>query len=114
MYDPNDDTDVTSGTTDGAQMERTSPPVRRQEGDDGPGPAGGEGTSEGRGAGAGKGKGKGKGKAAGAPRQGDSEAARRIDALEAGDYGGAGPEEEEEDLAERFTRCLLEDASGGY
>ena len=28
MYDPNDDTDVTSGTTDGAQMERTSPPVR--------------------------------------------------------------------------------------
>ena len=85
-----------------------------REGDDGP--AGGEGTSEGRGAGAGKGKGKGKGKAAGAPRQGDSEAARRIDALEAGDYGGAGPEEEEEeeDFAERFTRCLLEDASGGY
>ena len=31
MYDPNDDTDVTSGTTDGAQMERTSPPVRLQE-----------------------------------------------------------------------------------
>ena len=30
MYDPNDDTDVTSGTTDGAQMERTSPPVRLQ------------------------------------------------------------------------------------
>ena len=28
MYDPNDDTDVTSGTTDGAQMERASPPVR--------------------------------------------------------------------------------------
>ena len=26
MYDPNDDTDVTSGTTDGAQMETTSPP----------------------------------------------------------------------------------------
>ena len=25
MYDPNDDTDVTSGTTDGAQMETTSP-----------------------------------------------------------------------------------------
>ena len=55
-----------------------------------------------------------KGKAAGAPQQGDSEAARRVDALEAGDYGGAGPEEEEEDFAERFTRCLLEDASGGY
>ena len=69
-------------------------------------------TSEGRGAG--KGKGKGKGKAAGAPRQGDSEAARRVDALESGDYGGAGLGEEEEDLAERFTRCLLEDASGGY
>ena len=31
MYDPNDDTDVTSGTTDGAQMERTSPPVRVRE-----------------------------------------------------------------------------------
>ena len=32
MYDPNDDTDVTSGTTDGAQMERTpSPPVRLHE-----------------------------------------------------------------------------------
>ena len=61
-----------------------------------------------------KGKGKGKGKAAGAPRQGDSEAARRVDALESGDYGGAGLGEEEEDLAERFTRCLLEDASGGY
>ena len=27
MYDPNDDTDVTSGTTDGAQMESTSSPV---------------------------------------------------------------------------------------
>ena len=41
--------------------------------------------------------------------------ARRVDALEAGDYGGAGPEEEEEeDFAERSTRCLLEDASGGY
>ena len=26
MYDPNDDTDVTSGTTDGAQMETTSAP----------------------------------------------------------------------------------------
>ena len=49
-----------------------------------------------------------------APRQGDSEAARRVDALESGDYGGAGLGEEEEDLAERFTRCLLEDASGGY
>ena len=47
-------------------------------------------------------------------RQGDSEAARRVDALESGDYGGAGLGEEEEDLAERFTRCLLEDASGGY
>ena len=83
---------------------------------EGDGPAGGEGTSEGRGKGKGKGKGrgKGKGKAAGAPRQGDSEAARRVDALEAGDYGGAGLGEEEEDLAERFTRCLLEDASGGY
>ena len=41
-------------------------------------------------------------------------AARRVDALESGDYGGAGLGEEEEDLAERFTRCLLEDASGGY
>ena len=61
-----------------------------------------------------RGKGKGKGKAAGAPRQGDSEPARRVDALESGDYGGAGLGEEEEDLAERFTRCLLEDASGGY
>ena len=31
MYDPNDDTDVTSGTTDGAQMETTSAPdVRYQ------------------------------------------------------------------------------------
>ena len=79
------------------------------------GPAGGgAGASEGRGAGKGKGKGKGEGKAAGAPRQGDSEAARRVDALESGDYGGAGLGEEEEDLAERFTRCLLEDASGGY
>ena len=73
---------------------------------EGEGPAGGAGASEGRGA--------GKGKAAGAPRQGDSEAARRVDALESGDYGGAGLGEEEEDLAERFTRCLLEDASGGY
>ena len=43
---------------------------------------------------------KGKGKAAGAPRQGDSEAARRVDALESGDYGGAGLGEEEEDLGE--------------
>ena len=58
---------------------------------------------------------KGKDKAAGAPRQGGSEAARRVDALEAGDYGCTGPEEEEEeDLAERFTQSLLEDASGGY
>ena len=29
MDDPHDDTDVPSGTTDGAQMERTSPPVLR-------------------------------------------------------------------------------------
>ena len=65
--------------------------------------------------GAGAGAGAGAGGAAGAPRQGESAAARRVDALEAGDYGGAGPEEEEEeDFAERFTRCLLEDASGGY
>ena len=28
MDDPHDDTDVPSGTTDGAQMERTLPPVR--------------------------------------------------------------------------------------
>ena len=28
MNDPHDDTDVPSGTTDGAQMERTLPPVR--------------------------------------------------------------------------------------
>ena len=66
----------------------------------------------------GKGKGKGKGKAAGVPRQGGSEAARRVDALEEGDYDGTGPEEEEEeeeeDLAERPTQSLLEDASGGY
>mgnify|MGYP006888877025 CR=1 FL=1 len=56
-----------------------------------------------------------RGESAWAPRQGDSGAAGRVDALEAGDYGGAGPEEEEEeDFAERFTRCLLEDASGGY
>ena len=32
MYDPNDDTDVTSGTTDGAQMETTSAPDVRQGG----------------------------------------------------------------------------------
>ena len=80
--------------------------------------AGGEGTSEdkdkGMSRGKGKSKSKSKGKAAGVPRQGGSEAARRVDALEAGDYGGAGLGEEEEDLAERFTRCLLEDASGGY
>ena len=51
----------------------------------------------------------------GFPDRGRSEAARRVDALEAGDYDGTGPEEEEEeDLAERFTRSLLEDASGGY
>jgi hypothetical protein len=31
MDDPHDDTDVPSGTTDGAQMERTSPPVLRRE-----------------------------------------------------------------------------------
>ena len=42
-------------------------------------------------------------------------AARRVDALEAGDYEGAGPgEEEDDDLAERSTQSLLEDASGGY
>ena len=29
MDDPHDDTDVPSGTTDGAQMESTSPPVLR-------------------------------------------------------------------------------------
>ena len=29
MYDPNDNTDVTSGPTDGAQMETTSPPDAR-------------------------------------------------------------------------------------
>ena len=29
MLDPHDDTDVPSGTTDGAQMESTSPPVLR-------------------------------------------------------------------------------------
>ena len=54
----------------------------------------------------------GKGKAAGVPREGGSEAARRVDALEAGDYEEE--EEEEEDLAERLTHSLLEDASGGY
>lgn len=37
-----------------------------------------------------------------------------MDALEAGDYDGTGLEEEEEDLAERLTQSLLEDASGGY
>ena len=31
MNDPHDDTDVPSGTTDGAQMESTSPPVLRLE-----------------------------------------------------------------------------------
>ena len=56
--------------------------------------------------------GKGKGVAAGVPRQGGSEAARRVDALEAGDYDATGLEEV--DLAERFTQSLLEDASGGY
>jgi hypothetical protein len=29
MNDPHDDTDVPSGTTDGAQMESTSPPLLR-------------------------------------------------------------------------------------
>mgnify|MGYP001170861194 CR=1 FL=1 len=53
-----------------------------------------------------------KGVAAGVPRQGGSEAARRVDALEAGDYDATGLEEV--DLAERFTQSLLEDASGGY
>ena len=32
MDDPHDDTDVPSGTTDGAQMERALPPVSRREG----------------------------------------------------------------------------------
>ena len=68
----------------------------------------GKGTSRGKG----KSKGKGKGEAAGVPRQGGSEAARRVDALEAGDYDATGLEEV--DLAERFTQSLLEDASGGY
>ena len=31
MDDPHDDTDVPSGTTDGAQMERTLLPVSRRE-----------------------------------------------------------------------------------
>ena len=82
---------------------------------DGDGAAGGEGTSE-RSKSRGKGKGKDKGKAAEVPRQGSSEAARWADALEAGDYSCTGPEEEEEedeDLAERFTRSLLEDAIWG-
>ena len=59
------------------------------------------GRGKGKSRGKGKGKGKAKGKAAGVPRQGGSEAARRVDALEAGDYDGTGLEEEEEDLAER-------------
>ena len=67
-----------------------------------------KGTSRGKG----KSKGKSKGKAAGVPRQGGSEAARRVGALEAGDYDATGLEEV--DLAERFTRSLLEDASEGY
>ena len=41
-----------------------------------------------------------------------SEATRRVDALEAGDYDATGLEEV--DLAERFTQSLLEDASEGY
>ena len=61
---------------------------------------------------AGASKGKGKGKAAWAPRQGGSEATRRVGALEAGDYDATGLEEV--DLAERPTQSLLEDASGGY
>ena len=80
------------------------------------GATGGEGTSEdkdkGTSRGKGKSKGKSKGKAAGVPRQGGSEAARRVDALEAGGYDATGLEEV--DLAERFTRSLLEDASEGY
>ena len=80
------------------------------------GAAGGEGTSvdkdKGTSRGKGKSKGKSKGKAAGVPRQGGSEAARRVDALEAGGYDATGLEEV--DLAERFTRSLLEDASEGY
>ena len=80
---------------------------------DGDGAAGGKGTSE-RSKSRGKGKGKDKGKAAEVPRQGSSEAARWADALEAGDYSCTGPEEEEEeDLAERFMRSLLEDAFWG-
>ena len=48
-------------------------------------------------------------------KKGRSEAARRVDALEAGDYDGTGlAEEEEVDLAERFTQSLLENASGDY
>ena len=38
--------------------------------------------------------------------------ARRVDALEAGDYDATGLEEV--DLAERFTQRLLEGASEGY
>ena len=32
MFDPHDDTDVLSGSTDGAQMESTSSPVPRLQG----------------------------------------------------------------------------------
>ena len=35
MLDPHDDTDVPSGSTDGAQMESTSSPVPRLQGDTG-------------------------------------------------------------------------------
>ena len=76
------------------------------------GAAGGEGTSEDKDKGTSRGKGKSKGKAAGVPRQGGSEAARRVDALEAGSYDATGLEEV--DLAERFTQSLLEGASEGY
>ena len=97
MSNPDDDTVVPSGLNDDARMERTSPPPSHK------------GTSE-RSKSRGKGKGKDKGKAAEVPRQGSSEAARWADALEAGDYSCTGPEE---DLAERFTRSLLEDACWG-
>ena len=37
MYDPNDDTDVPSGTTNGAPMEMTPPPVRQHHESEAPG-----------------------------------------------------------------------------
>ena len=106
-------TSVTPNTSPSGPSQSSRPAAISREGD---GAAGGEGTSDGEGKGTsggkGKSKGKGKGKAAGVPRQGGSEAARRVDALEAGDYDATGLEEV--DLAERFTQSLLEDASGGY